>query len=521
MSDENNLDKASFDRNIDEMNYLIRQPELEIDPNHPFKDDQLGRKSLASSLSKLICDFKSPYVLAIDADWGTGKTTFLKMWQQELVNQNCHCLYFSAWETDYCEDPFVVLVSELISSIESIISKDKLGIDISRQKNLVRDCSIALAKRGFPALVKALTYNVIDIKENDVERLLAKLSGDITEDVISSYSQKKTELDKFKQALTNLVKQLTKSERSNFSNVVIFIDELDRCRPIYAVELLERIKHLFNIPGIVFVLGIDRIQLSYSIKSLYGADFDGNGYLRRFIDINYTLPKPNIEDFFECLFNNFGIYDTKNDKGNTIQATEIEDIRKILVFLSYAFSISLRRQIQMVSRLSLILKLSPLDNHLFPSYLAVFTFIYHWDNQIYLKITSNQYDIGEILERISKVIDRQEFLSADVIHENQKIFILVFTVLVNAADLIGHKTSEKLAVMRKISRYTIFDHPNLFVINPEASKYFHQEKIKGDKNQTREIIKKKLGDLNELKDNGIDPLNITCKRISFAKQFGI
>ena len=74
--------------------------------------------------------------------------------------------------------------------------------------------------------------------------------------------------------------------------VIIFVDELDRCRPSYAIELLERIKHLFNIGGLVFVLALDREQLGHSIKAVYGNGIDSDGYLRRFVDFEYQLKNP-------------------------------------------------------------------------------------------------------------------------------------------------------------------------------------------------------------------------------------
>ena len=79
----------------------------------------------------------------------------------------------------------------------------------------------------------------------------------------------------------------------------MIIDELDRCRPSYAVELLEVAKHVFAVDHIVFVLAVNRSQLSHSVKALYGNDFDAYGYLRRFFDVDFRLPDPSREKFIE------------------------------------------------------------------------------------------------------------------------------------------------------------------------------------------------------------------------------
>ena len=84
--------------------------------------------------------------------------------------------------------------------------------------------------------------------------------------------------------------------------MVFFVDELDRCRPTYAVELLERIKHLFEVDNIVFVLALSTGQLESSIRSLYGDGLDAPGYLRRFIDLEYPLREPAADVYSRTLF---------------------------------------------------------------------------------------------------------------------------------------------------------------------------------------------------------------------------
>ena len=88
--------------------------------------------------------------------------------------------------------------------------------------------------------------------------------------------------------------------------LIICVDELDRCRPLYAIEMLERIKHLFNVPGIVFLLGMDRLQLCHSIQATYG-DIDTDNYLHRFVDLEFVLPEPDREKFLEDLWDRYNL----------------------------------------------------------------------------------------------------------------------------------------------------------------------------------------------------------------------
>lgn len=86
--------------------------------------------------------------------------------------------------------------------------------------------------------------------------------------------------------------------------LIFFIDELDRCRPSFAIELLETIKHLFSVPGVIFVTSLDKSQLSHSVATIYGEKMDTTGYLRRFFDLDYKLPSPDKIKYMEIKLGN-------------------------------------------------------------------------------------------------------------------------------------------------------------------------------------------------------------------------
>ena len=77
------------------------------------------------------------------------------------------------------------------------------------------------------------------------------------------------------------------------------IDELDRCRPSYAIELLESAKHIFSVDGVVFALSTNRQQLEASIKGVYGDSFSATDYLERFFDISFRLPSVDRRIYIE------------------------------------------------------------------------------------------------------------------------------------------------------------------------------------------------------------------------------
>lgn len=97
-------------------------------------------------------------------------------------------------------------------------------------------------------MIRVATYNLIDA-DKLIEDEASKLAGSLSNDLVARYTQEKESIDKFKQSITNFL-----NEDDKPSKLYVLIDELDRCRPNYAIEFLERIKHLLEIEGLVFVL---------------------------------------------------------------------------------------------------------------------------------------------------------------------------------------------------------------------------------------------------------------------------
>ena len=91
----------------------LKPTPLEIPPNEPFRNDVLERRSMVESLSRLVIDVTPPFVLCIDAPWGAGKTTFLRIWEAYLARSPARVLYFNAWTTDFASDPLVAFVGEI------------------------------------------------------------------------------------------------------------------------------------------------------------------------------------------------------------------------------------------------------------------------------------------------------------------------------------------------------------------------------------------------------------------------
>jgi len=282
-----------------------------------WSDDLLDRKVRADFLTNYL-DQDLCRVLNLDSPWGAGKTYFLKNWRFQLLQEgNRPVVYFNAWENDFLDDPLLSLVS---------VIRDQLSMHRGTQ-TLVEEKVKEFTKRAgelaiaiAPSMVKAAAkkyfgedfLNILDgeaaaeTAERFVEKILEK-----NQEALSAVKQ-------FQDSLTELFKVV--SSNSNEKPVYIFIDELDRCRPTYAIELLERVKHFFTIEGCRFVIATDTEQLAHSICAVYGSGFSSKRYLKRFFDSTFKLDNTQLDNWIIThikqeicpAFNNYRVFEKFN-----------------------------------------------------------------------------------------------------------------------------------------------------------------------------------------------------------------
>lgn len=263
-----------------------------------FTEDTVGRNIDVLRFVTILNAIEGSCAVALDGNWGSGKTFFVKQTKMVLDahNENIQvltkedkeeitnaclrctkvklpelqpqvCVYYDAWENDNDEDPILSLVYTILNNVDTDFSfKDSSCINKAA------------------SLMEFFTGK-------DWRSLIDSLKGT-------------TPLDSLKQTknVEQLVHEFLQSllpERGN--RLVVFIDELDRCKPSYAVRLLERIKHYFSNDQITFVFSINTNELQHTIRKHYGNDFNGFRYLDRFFDLRVTLPPVNLQDFYQSL----------------------------------------------------------------------------------------------------------------------------------------------------------------------------------------------------------------------------
>ena len=318
------------------MKLRVRPAEIEVPEHSPFEHDLLDRKKPAEILTELVSSIEGSCVLAVDAAWGAGKTTFFKMWAQYLRNNEFPVVSFNAWETDYADDPFLSLVSEITEGLS-----EYKETTFSEKIQDTKEAAKKVLVRAIPGLLRVATAGILDIQPL-IEKETGQILSSFAETKIAKYQEAQSSIDEFRTKLGQMAEALVESGGQR--NLIVMIDELDRCRPSYAVELLEVAKHLFEVEHIVFALAVNRTQLAHSIRALYGGDFDAGGYLRRFFDVDFTLPDPDRSRFIMAL----------------LEGMQIEDRARAVLQAFFSLpSVSLRQIGQSVHRLRLVMASLP------------------------------------------------------------------------------------------------------------------------------------------------------------------
>ena len=243
----------------------LNPPALEPAADAPWRDDALQRQGIASELDSLVAQLAGgaeSASIALDGGYGTGKTFILQRWVQEMQGSGQVAVYYNAWENDCDDDP-------LVSLIETLTSNDKTG----------------WGKRSVRALNAALTGVVRKYTGVDAQKAL-EAGKDQTAGLLEAARSRRES----RQELKGILKDLVEATQANeVSGVVVVIDELDRCRPTFANELMERVKHVMSVPGLVFVFGVNILALRETVKAVYG-NIDAHQYLLRMFTTTFHMP---------------------------------------------------------------------------------------------------------------------------------------------------------------------------------------------------------------------------------------
>lgn len=337
-------------------------PSLLVQESDGFSNDIFQRQKFGEALSNLVIRSTDELVISLDGKWGEGKTTFVKMWQGLLKEKGIPTIYIDAFQNDYTEDAFISIASAITSYVDQNSAEPQRSLEF---KDKAKKVGVRLLSWTAKIGIKAATLGII--KESDIDALSEigeEIAADTSETIADLVKErlnthiKETELvQSFRESLSDLPANLTDNTSGR---LVIIIDELDRCKPSFALEVLEKIKHLFSVRNVVFLLVMHKQQLEEAIRSVYGANIDAHTYLQKFINIETSIPK-RVTDRYS---NDIELYIKK-----LLQLHEITTwgddrlLADCLIPLAQHFNLSLRQLEKVFTNLAIIYSTSG-ENHL-------------------------------------------------------------------------------------------------------------------------------------------------------------
>lgn len=265
--------------------------------------DILKRNEYVVGLVKWINSLNGNAILSLEGDWGSGKTFLLKQlelvfnddkirseWKPSIGNwgvnlsdfkfDDAKVIYYDAWENDSSENPLLNLVYNLSIGAGIKINRKEVKPDVDR----VIEYTWSVAKRINP-LFEVIDFikQFIIIEETNESKLVNLINDEnVLKDTIKEF------INKIK-------------EKSDSKKTVIVIDELDRCRPEFALKIIESVKHYFCEDGIIVILSFNPKEMFSIIKKYYGNEVDANIYLDKIIDVHFQVPDFTVEDYLRFI----------------------------------------------------------------------------------------------------------------------------------------------------------------------------------------------------------------------------
>lgn len=218
------------------------------------------------------------------------------------IEQAYPTVYIDAWSSDHSSDPLLSVVSEVKNKLKELKN-------ISKIEQRLFEGGAKAVKATAPAVIKAVVKNRLERSGVNLDELGDIFSNDdaadagakLVEQAIKAHNEASVGVKNIKSSVQDWLESVIVSKKREYP-LFIFIDELDRCRPTYAIEMLETIKHIFDMKNVVFVIATDKEQLQHSIRAIYGTEFDSRLYLDRFFSRTVTLSNPSRIEFIRRKF---------------------------------------------------------------------------------------------------------------------------------------------------------------------------------------------------------------------------
>lgn len=421
------------------------QEPSQVDPWH---DDALDRKEFADFLTHALTEQARALserqhrglTVALDAEWGAGKTFFIERWADTMRRQGYPVVMFDAWKHDLGEGPSIVLMSAIHEALRAWFGRTTIQAETKeRAREIGRKGIRHLRRAVLPTMgvilsgaFKKLTGTAVsDLKnavvsagdeDDDTESSDARADGAsgeeqakidagldrIFEKVLGEQTQRIEAIANFRAEMGRAI-DLIRSEAAAKMPVFVFVDELDRCRPSYAISLLEEIKHIFGMPQICFVVSTNLSQLSHSVRAVYGEGFDAEHYLKRFFDQTYAIPPTDSRRHIKLLLAEHPVLaERRHSPGLPVFRGRAVTAVDGIALIFDAFGLDLRSQKQVFRIAETAASAIPANHFIHTLWLFFLAVLIHRDQQAYARLIGKRNDsLGTFEHTVRDLLEDQ------------------------------------------------------------------------------------------------------------------
>lgn len=381
--------------------------------------DEYQRRTIAERLEKLLDSTLDISPVVIDGYWGTGKTEFsLKLcnYLSQKANERL-VIYIDAFKEDHCEDPLL----SITAAIANALPEDE-------KEDLIKKAVPAI-KFGVKTALKAgagwiLRQNT-DVLTEEFQQAIKDTSNAAIDGTIESLISEHMEAENHIKALNSKLRELSENKK-----IILIIDELDRCRPTFAVELLEKIKHIFDAPNVSFILVANLSQLKAAINHVYGSSVDSQNYLDKFIKYIVRLPETFKPDGYNSFHTSHIHWNNLVEQSELTQPVRMDLSMRIEEILNVRL-LSLR-EIETLHRYLEVYQLlneKPISNkqiYLYNLTRFIAVYVYCFGDKSKLRNANTD----EAIEEIAKVLNINKIILNDESSHNTPHYLVIFYGLI-------------------------------------------------------------------------------------------
>lgn len=388
----------------------------------PYESDSelLSRLDLANRLTKLYETLDHGTVAILHGRWGTGKTTFVRKWLAGIKADGVGCNYFSAFQNDYIDDPFIALNASLLQKLEKIRGKDDDKVrDFKRGAiSVSKKMLVAAAKVGVKAgTLGAISWSDLNVSE-ELSSAIAEESAGLAEQAVEAaleeHSKAEATFSAFRNALAEVVASGGDQDGDGHGKFVFVVDELDRCRPDFALRLIETLKHFFDVEGLHFVLVANKDFLKKSVSNRYGLNESSEEYLDKFFDFSILFEEG---DAFRNSSSSVTYTRSVISQLLGSRSSEARDIEEFIAQIAGAFNLTLR-QIEKIAANAALAHASFGEREYRPAYLiAYLCFLKAMFPSLFVDIKQRRFDFSQIKRTLemgdweeNSIIDRVKLI---------------------------------------------------------------------------------------------------------------